>query len=120
MRFFYDKALGLYGEENVEVDQYRHVGEKPRSKEMAIVMLADGIEGACRAAFQVNHGEGAPPEPTLQAIGAVIDGIIREKMSDYQLTEASLTLSELQAIRNAFVEAMAGHYHQRIQYPDFP
>ena len=120
MRYFYDKALSEYGEENVDVDDYRHVGEKPRSKEMAIVMLADGIEGACRAAFQVNYGEGAPPEPTMQAIGSVIDGIIREKMSDYQLTEASLTFSELQAIRNAFVEAMAGHYHQRIQYPNFP
>jgi hypothetical protein len=120
MRYFYDKALGMQGVENVDVEDYRHVGEKPRSREMAIVMLADGVEGACRAAFQVNYGEGAPPEPTLQAIGAVIDGIIREKMSDYQLTEASLTFSELQSIRNAFIEAMAGHYHQRIQYPNFP
>ena len=120
MRYFYDKALGMHGVENVDTEDYRHVGEKPRSKEMAIVMLADGVEGACRAAFQVNYGEGAPPEPTLQAIGAVIDGIIREKMSDYQLTEASLTFSELQSIRNAFIEAMAGHYHQRIQYPNFP
>ena len=120
IRYFYDKALGLYGEENVDVDDYRHIGAKPRSKEMAIVMLADGVEGACRAAFQVNYGEGAPPEPTLQAIAAVIDGIIREKMSDYQLSEASLTFSELQAIRNAFAEAMAGHYHQRIRYPNFP
>ena len=117
IRYFYDKALGLYGEENVDVDDYRHIGEKPRSKEMAIVMLADGVEGACRAAFQVNYGEGAPPDPTLQAIGAVVDGIIREKMSDYQLTDASLTFAELQAIRNAFTEAMAGHYHQRIRYP---
>ena len=120
MRYFYDKALGLHGVENVDTDDYRHVGEKPRSKEMAIVMLADGVEGACRAAFQVNYGEGSPPEPTLQAIGSVIDGIIREKMSDYQLTEAALTFSELQSIRNAFIEAMAGHYHQRIQYPNFP
>ena len=120
MRYFYDKALGLYGEESVDVDDYRHVGEKPRSKEMAIVMLADGVEGACRAAFQANYGEGAPPEPTLQAIGAVTDGIIREKMSDLQLTEASLTFRELQSIRNAFIEAMGGHYHQRIRYPNFP
>ena len=43
------------------------------------MMLADGIEGACRAAFQVNYGEGAPPEPTMQAIGSVIDGAASEK-----------------------------------------
>ncbi len=120
MRYFYDKALGMYDEEDVDVDDYRHVGEKPRSKEMAIVMLADGVEGACRAAFQATHGESTPPEPTLQSIGSVIDGIIREKMSDYQLNEASLTFAELQMIRNAFIDAMAGHYHQRIQYPNFP
>ena len=120
MRYFYDKALGIYGEDGVDVDDYRHVGEKPRSKEMAIVMLADGVEGACRAAFQATHAESTPPEPTLQAIGSVIDGIIREKMSDYQLNESSLTFAELQSIRNAFIEAMSGHYHQRIQYPNFP
>ncbi len=120
MRFFYDKAMGRYGEENVEVDDYRHVGEKPRSKEMAILMLADGVEGACRAAFQATSGRDSPSEPTLQAIGAVIDGIIRDKMSDLQLNEASLTFADIQSIRNAFIDAMSGHYHQRIQYPNFP
>ena len=120
MRFFYDKAMGLYGEEKVSVDDYRHVGQKPRSKEMAILMLADAVEGACRAAFQSTPGEGSPSEPTLQAIAAVTDGIIREKMSDLQLNEASLTFADIQTIRNAFIEAMSGHYHQRIQYPNFP
>ena len=120
MRFFYNKAMGLYGEENVDVDDYRHVGQKPRSKEMAILMLADAVEGACRAAFQSTPGQGAPSEPTQQAIAAVTDGIIREKMSDLQLNEASVTFADIQAIRNAFIEAMAGHYHQRIQYPNFP
>ncbi|MDE0189078.1 MAG: HDIG domain-containing protein [bacterium] len=120
MRFFYNKAMGLYGEENVNVDDYRHVGQKPRSKEMAILMLADAVEGACRAAFQSTPGEGSPSEPTLQAIAAVTDGIIREKMSDLQLNEASLTFADIQTIRNAFIEAMSGHYHQRIQYPNFP
>ncbi|MXX01689.1 MAG: HDIG domain-containing protein [Acidimicrobiia bacterium] len=120
MRYFYDKAIGLYGEENVDVDDYRHVGQKPRSKEMAILMLADAVEGACRAAFQATPGQGAPSEPTQQAIAAVTDGIIREKMSDLQLNEASVTFADIQAIRNAFIEAMAGHYHQRIQYPNFP
>ncbi|MDE0231209.1 MAG: HDIG domain-containing protein [bacterium] len=120
MRFFYNKAIGLYGEENVDVDDYRHVGQKPRSKEMAILMLADAVEGACRAAFQSTPGQGAPSEPTQQAIAGVTDGIIREKMSDLQLNEASVTFADIQAIRNAFIEAMAGHYHQRIQYPNFP
>ncbi|MDE0234847.1 MAG: HDIG domain-containing protein [bacterium] len=120
MRYFYDKAIGLYGEENVDVDDYRHVGQKPRSKEMAILMLADAVEGACRAAFQSTPGQGAPTEPTQQAIAAVTDGIIREKMSDLQLNEASVTFADIQTIRNAFIEAMAGHYHQRIQYPNFP
>ena len=120
MRYFYDKAIGLYGEENVNVDDYRHIGQKPRSKEMAILMLADAVEGACRAAFQSTPGQGSPTEPTQQAIAAVTDGIIREKMSDLQLNEASVTFADIQTIRNAFIDAMSGHYHQRIQYPNFP
>jgi putative nucleotidyltransferase with HDIG domain len=112
MRYFYEKARSLHGEE-VDPSDYRHVGHKPRSAETAIVMLADSLEAACRAVF-------AEEEPTPQAIEKVVARVVDEKMNDGQLSESSLTLGQLNRARSAFLDSLVGHYHQRIAYPNFP
>ena len=113
MRFFFDKAIRQRGEENVDPDDFRHAGHKPRSKEMAILMMADAVEGACRAVFERE-------EPSAEAIDKVVSRVIDEKVADGQLQESDLTLGELTRVKRAFIEALAGHYHRRIQYPNFP
>jgi membrane-associated HD superfamily phosphohydrolase len=80
---------------------------------MAIVMLADSLEAACRAVFQEE-------EPTPQGIEKVVTRVVDEKMNDGQLSECSLTLAQLTRARRAFLDALIGHYHQRIAYPNFP
>ena len=112
MRYFYEKARNQFGED-VDVDDYRHIGHKPRTAEQAIVMMADSLEAACRAVFQTE-------EPTPDAIEKVVNRVIDEKLEDGQLQESPLTLSELTQIRHAFLESLVGHYHQRIAYPNFP
>lgn len=113
MRFFYQKAIDLYGANAVDVDQYRHIGHKPRTKEMAILMMADALEGATRAVF--SH-----EAPTPGRIVEVVERVVGEKVNDGQLLESDLTLGELTQVKKAFVEALVGHYHQRIPYPNFP
>jgi len=113
MRFFYEKARLLEGNDAVDPADFRHVGHKPRSAETAIVMLADSLEAACRAVF-------ADEEPTPQAIEKVVARVVDEKMNDGQLSDSSLTLGQLSRARSAFYEALVGHYHQRIAYPNFP
>jgi putative nucleotidyltransferase with HDIG domain len=113
MRYFYEKARQLHGEENVNPDDFRHAGHKPRSREMAIIMMADSVEGACRAVF-------GDEEPTAESINKVVNRVIDEKVADGQLNDSDLTLSELTRVRRAFIDALVGHYHQRIQYPNFP
>ncbi len=113
MHSFYGKAVERYGEEHVDIEDYRHVGRKPTSKEMAIVMMADSIEGACRAIFQVQ-------EPSPERIAEVVERIVGEKVADGQLSECSLTLGDLTRAKAAMVDALTGYYHQRIPYPNFP
>ena len=48
MVFFYDKAVKLYGDK-VDISAFRYEGPRPRSREAAVVMLADTIEAAARA-----------------------------------------------------------------------
>lgn len=113
MRYFYDKAITERGTDNVDPADFRHAGHKPQSKEMAIVMMADSVEGACRAVFERE-------EPSTEAIEKVVTRVIDEKVGDGQLQESELTMGELTRVKRAFIEALAGHYHRRIQYPNFP
>ncbi len=113
MRYFYETARERYGDENVDVEDFRHIGHKPRSKEMAILMLADALEGATRAIFTAE-------DPTPERISEVVEQIVGEKVRDGQLSESALTLGQLTTVKEAFTEALVGHYHHRIPYPNFP
>ncbi len=80
---------------------------------MAILMMADSVEGACRAVFQVE-------EPTPERIEQLVDQVVGEKVADGQLSASEVTLGDVTRVKEAMVEALVGHYHQRIPYPDFP
>jgi membrane-associated HD superfamily phosphohydrolase len=112
MRFFNEKARRIEGDE-VDIDDFRHIGHKPRTIESAILMLADALEAACRAVFQSE-------EPSPDAIEKVVDRVVNEKLEDGQLSESPLTLADLSKVRQAFLDSLIGHYHQRIAYPNFP
>jgi putative nucleotidyltransferase with HDIG domain len=112
MRYFYEQARQQQGVD-VDIDDFRHIGHKPRTAESAILMLADSLEAACRAVFQSE-------EPTSDSIEKVVNRVMDEKLEDGQLSESPLTLGELTKIRKAFLDSLKGHYHQRIAYPNFP
>ena len=113
MRYFYETARERFGDENVNVEDFRHVGHKPRSQEMAILMMADALEGATRAIF-------TDEDPTPDRIAEVVEQIVGEKVRDGQLSQSALTLGQLTTVKAAFTEALVGHYHHRIPYPNFP
>ena len=104
--YFYDKAVKLGGD--VDVADFRYDGPRPRSREAAIVMLADTIEAAARAAGD------SSPEKLQQLIRKMIHG----KLEDGQFDESLLTFSELSRISDAFMTVLNGVYHDRIEYPE--
>ena len=109
IRFFYEKEKS--DNPNVSREDFRHLGEKPSSRESAILMLADSLEAACRAIFM---NEDADEEK----IRNVIEEIFNEKISDEQLSNAPITFQELDIIRESFQISLEGLYHQRVLYPD--
>lgn len=113
MHFFYSKAKEEYGADAVDREDYRHSGRKPVKREMAIVMLADSVEGACRAVFETE-------KPTPERIKQLVDRVVGEKVADGQLSNSRMTLGDLTKAKEAMVDALVGHYHQRIPYPNFP
>jgi len=109
MRFFYEKEKQY--NENVDKKLFRHVGRKPTTKESAVVMLADSIEGSSRARF-------TKEDATPVKISELIEEIFNEKINDNQLTSSPLTLQEIQIIKDSFQESIEGLYHQRVLYPE--
>ncbi|WP_324667752.1 HD family phosphohydrolase [Geochorda subterranea] len=107
VRYFYQKALNAEGPEKVKEEDFRYPGPKPRSKETAIVMLADSVEASARALGHATPGR----------IEGLVRRVIRERLLDGQLDESTLTLQELNTIANAFVRVLTGVYHARIEYP---
>lgn len=111
MRYFYHKALA--DDPGVDPADYRHVGTKPRRKEMAILMICDACEGAARALAQQE-------DPSADSLRKLVDSVVGEKLEDGQLDESDLTFGDLTRVKNAIVEALIGYYHTRIPYPGFP
>lgn len=95
------------GDPPISDEQFRYPGPKPQSRETAIVMLCDGVEGAVRAM----------PEPTPNRIEDTVAKIIQKRLMDGQLDECDLTFRELDIIRNTLVKSLCALYHARITYP---
>jgi cyclic-di-AMP phosphodiesterase PgpH len=108
MAFFYHKALEK--DPMAQREDFSYPGPKPRSRETAILMLADGVEGASRALG----------EPTPSRIRGLVGRIIQERVQEGQLDECGLTLSELARIREAFIPVLTAIFHVRAPYPEDP
>ena len=109
IRFFYEKEKMI--NKNVSKEEFRHLGNKPTSKESAILMMADSLEAACRAIFMNEDAD-------EKKIRNVINEIFDEKIADGQLNNAPITFKELNIIKNSFQESLEGLYHQRVLYPE--
>jgi len=104
--FFYEKAKEE-SETEPDPDEFRYPGPKPRTKETAIAMLADSVESATRAL----------QDPSPERVRDLVRNVMEGKVRDGQLSEAPLTLRELNLIQEQFVKAVGGMYHQRLDYP---
>ena len=87
--------------------EFRYQGPKPRSKEAAIVMLADSLEGTIRSL----------PEVTPTKIETVTHNMAMKRLQDGQFDECDMSLRELSQIEASISKSLAAHYHGRIAYP---
>lgn len=105
--FFYDQAAES-GDVEARVQDFTYPGPKPQTKEAAIVMLADSVEAAARASR----------DHSPEAINALVEKILMQRLAEGQLDECDLTLRDLQRIKLSFCTLLTGMYHPRIEYPE--
>ena len=105
LAYFYNEAKKI--DPSVRKDDFRYSGPKPKTKESAIIMLADSIEAAIRS---LDH-------KTPSNMENMIRKIIAGKIEDNQLSEANLTFQEIEVIVKTFVKTLMSIHHVRIKYP---
>jgi hypothetical protein len=103
--WFYNKAAE--NETIVNPEDFSYPGSPPRSKESAIVMLADITEAAVRTLTK----------PNANKIEKFIQQLFDAKIEHGQLSESDLSFRDLEIIKKSFVRVLAGYYHARIEYP---
>jgi putative nucleotidyltransferase with HDIG domain len=108
-RYQYTKAVEAMGgdESRVDASKFRYPGPSPRSRETALLMLADGTEARVRAGRPSNEEE----------LLAIVHSAIEYAQTSGQLDNTQLTLSDLNKIAESFVTTLRGSFHPRIEYP---
>ena len=87
---------------------FRYRGPIPRSRETAVLMLADGCEAALRS---------LPPDTSEAEARAMVRRIVDARWQDGQLSDSGLSLAELELLVRAFVRVWRRMRHRRIPYP---
>ncbi|MGC8857279.1 MAG: HD family phosphohydrolase [Anaerolineae bacterium] len=108
-RYQYNQALEAAGgdESKVDMEKFRYPGPRPRSRETALLMLADMVEARARA---------ERPD-TEEKLHSLVRSAIEFAQKNGQLDDTMLTLRDLTLIAESFVSTLRGTYHPRIEYP---
>lgn len=105
--YFYNKALEMSDDSEVDINKFKYDGPKPFTKEQTILMLADSVEAAVRSLSS----------RTQEDIITEIDKIIKLKMKEHQFDESTLSIREINQIEKSFLNTLSGTYHERVKYP---
>ncbi|MGB9673237.1 MAG: HDIG domain-containing metalloprotein, partial [Anaerolineales bacterium] len=108
-RYQYANAVNAANgdESKVDINQFRYPGPTPRSRETAILMLADGCEARVRAEQPKDENE----------LRRLIKSVFDNRIATGQLDQTNLTLHDLTELMDAFTTILRGIYHPRIEYP---
>jgi hypothetical protein len=105
---FYRRAVQDAGSLAIDQAGFRYPGPKPRTREAAILMLADGVEATTRASR----------DHSPEVVEGIVRRVIADRLAEGQLDECDLTFRDLDVIRNIFLTILRGMYHPRITYAE--
>lgn len=109
VQYFYQVAADRKGESDraPQEVEFRYPGPKPRTKEAAILMLADASESSIRSMA----------DPTPGRIENQVHTMVMRRLMDGQLDDCDLTLREVRQIEESLIKTLNAIYHTRVGYP---
>ena len=106
VRSFYNKYLNEGGDPSEDKD-FRYLGERPVSKEEVILMLCDSIEAASRTL----------KDHSPQSFSDFVENMVSAKEAEGQLSQADITIRELNTVKDVLKAYLGQVYHERVAYP---
>lgn len=108
-RYQYNLAFkaAANGKDTVDIARFRYPGPEPRSRETALLMLADGTEARVRAMRPASEEE----------VRKIVHDTIQFVRENGQLDYVPLTQRDLAIVAQTFVDVLRSTYHPRVRYP---
>lgn len=105
--YFYSKMKEAHPDGDFDHTVFRYPGPTPFTREMAVVMIVDSVEAACKSLK--SHSQ--------ENIDHLVDTIVRGKINEGQLGNCDLTFGDVTRIIRVLKSRMLSVYHARISYP---
>lgn len=106
--YFYITYKNAHPDEEIDETLFTYDGPRPKTREQAILMMADSVEAASHSI----------KEYTESNIHALVDKIIDAQLDNGQFSLAPLTFKDIDTIKETFKERLKAIYHTRISYPE--
>ncbi|MDE6538319.1 MAG: HDIG domain-containing protein [Muribaculaceae bacterium] len=107
-KYFYNTAVNESNGEPVDRSRFEYPGPNPRSKETAIVMMADAVEAASRSL----------QDYTSESINSLVDKIIDGQAAEGNFKDSPISYRDVEKVKETFKKRLATIYHSRIAYPE--
>ena len=109
-KYFYNTAVNNNPDPDHPIDRkpFMYPGPNPRSKETAILMMADSVEAASRSLTDYS----------TEAIDSLVDKIIDGQVRDGMFRDSPISFKDVEDIKAAFKKRLQTMYHGRVAYPE--
>lgn len=108
-KYFYNTAVNEAPDGNgVDRTKFMYPGPDPRSKETAIMMMADSVEAASRSLKDYSQ----------ESISNLVNHIIDQQAADGLFKESPISFKDVETVKETFKKRLVTIYHSRIAYPE--
>ncbi|MDR0231801.1 MAG: HDIG domain-containing protein [Dysgonamonadaceae bacterium] len=107
-KYFYNSFRNEFPDVPMDVSKFTYPGPNPRTKEEAILMMADAVEATSRSLKDYSEA----------SISELVNRIIDTQIADGLLNDAPLTFKHIKIIKTVFIEKLINMFHSRISYPE--
>src|SRR5262249_28327525 len=104
--YFYRRAAAI--DPDIDPEMFRYPGPRPRSRETALVMIADSAEATVRASA----------DRSADRIREIVEAVIRERLEEGQFDESDISMRDLRVVAEVYASILNSVYHPRVQYPE--
>lgn len=107
-RYFYNTVVNANPDKEIDPTPFTYPGPNPRTKETAILMMADAVEAASRSL----------KEYTSENISNLVDKIIDTQVAEGMFRQAPISFADIDIIKDVFKRRLGTIYHSRVAYPE--